>query len=134
QGFSLTSDGVLTVPAGPDFAYGYMTPVVRVTDQGGFYKDVTFNFAPQSVPAKSLPPVSVVGPDGLDYLPTLYDGQTTPIALPNNTSVTYTFDRYVSAYDINVSYAGYGVSDGNYNLVLEIPTQNGGWSLAGFLS
>jgi hypothetical protein len=134
QGFSITSDGVLTVPAGPDFAYGYMSPTVRVTDQGGFYKDAVVPFLPQSVAAKTLPPGSVVGPDGSDLLPTLYDGQSNNIALANNASITYTFDRYVSVSDLNVPMAGYVVADGNYNLNLEVPTQNGGWTSAGVIN
>lgn len=134
DGFSITSDGLLTVPAGPDFAYGYMVPTVRVTDQGGFYKDVALPFAPVSVAAKSLPPVSVVGPDGSDLLPTLYDGLSNNIALANNASITYTFDRYVSVSDLNVPMAGYVVVDGNYNLNLEVPTQNGGWTSAGVIN
>ena len=134
DGFSITSDGLLTVPAGPDFAYGYMVPTVRVTDQGGFYKDVAVPFAPVSVAAKSLPPVSVVGPDGSDLLPTLYDGQNKNIVLVNNTSVTYTFDRYVSVSDLMVTMSGYVVADGNYNLVLEVPSQNGGWTQGGYIN
>ena len=134
QGFSLTSDGVLTVPAGPDFAYGYMTPAVRVTDQGGFYKDATLVFAPQSAAAKTVPPVSVLGPDGSDLFPALYDGQSNLVGLANNASITYTYDRYVSVSDLLVTMNGYQAADSNYSLVLEVPALNGGWATAGFLS
>ena len=130
-GVSITSDGVLTVPAGPDFPYGYLTPTVRVTDQGGFYKEATVPFLSQAVAAKTVTPVSVVGPDGSDLLPTLYDGQSNNIVLANGASVTYTYDRYVSVTDLSVALSGYVVADANYYLYLEVPNQNGGWTAGG---
>ncbi|MGU3656157.1 putative Ig domain-containing protein [Methylobacterium fujisawaense] len=129
-GFSITGDGVLTVPAGPNFATGNVTALVRVTDKGGFYQQVSFYFSPASVAAKTVPPVSVLGPDGSDLFPTLYDGQSNTISLADQASITFTYDRYVSVSDLSVSMAGYAVV-GDYNLTLEVPNQTGGWTQAG---
>lgn len=131
-GFTLTPNGVLTAPKPADFAGGYVEAKIRATDQGGFFTEATFPFRPEYATAKSVAPVSVTGPSGQDLLQVLYDGQAATSFDIGNSSVTYTYDRWVQVTDIGLTLPGYS-STGNTNLNVEARQADGTWAVIGNL-
>lgn len=129
-GFTLSETGLITVPPGPDFPFGYVTMPVRVTDTLGFAATATFPFRPAPVRAGTVMPVSVTGPNGEDLLAKLYDGDAaTSYTLQANASIVWTYDRHVNVADIGLAAGAYLASmSPNGQIWLEVPQQNGSWA------
>lgn len=130
-GFTLSTDGLITVPNGPDFPFGLVNMPVRATDDQAFSIAGNFPFMAQSVAAKSVAPVSVAGPNNEDLRNSLYDGIAgTGLSLQPGQSVTYTYDRFVQITDGTLSdaYSGYSTNSGYFAaFTIEVPNQYGGW-------
>ncbi|MFC6049199.1 fibrinogen-like YCDxxxxGGGW domain-containing protein [Methylobacterium hispanicum] len=136
-GFTLGADGLLTVPALADFPFGLVTVPVQAKDDRGYTAFATYSFMANSVRARTVPPVSVAGPNGEDLATVLYDGgANTRFTLQPGASVTYTYDRYVTVADAGIdsgaSAAYYLSGVANGSLRLEAPLQDGGWQTVAF--
>lgn len=127
-GFTLTSDGLLTVPKRQDLSAGYVAVPVRVTDQLGFTADGNYPFAAAWQHAKTVRPTSVRGPAGEDVFALLYDGDAaTSFALAPGAAITYTYPRHVRVADMPAApYAGTWLA--GTTLVLQVPAVDGSWN------
>ncbi|MDE4914246.1 hypothetical protein PQI07_26605 [Methylobacterium sp. 092160098-2] len=124
-GFSVSSDGTLTVPAGESFPGAFPQIAIRVTDTKGFYNDRVFPFYPAYTQAALTLPTVVTAPDGSDAFTILYDGNLDrTVSIAPGQSAAWTFPNYVS-----VSNASFAVSNtvGSASLVLENLKADGTW-------
>lgn len=135
DGYTLSSEGLVTVPAGSAFSNGNVSVYARVTDSRGFTADGVFPFLPQAVRARTVAPLSVIGPNNTDLRISLYDGSTgTVLNTAPGDAITYTYDRFVTVADLTMSTPGFSYSGQYPYFDLMTPDQYGNWVVAGTFS